>query len=937
LVVPLFHIKAIKYVHIYDTRAEGDQMTTARDSSGRHIGVYYLLFASFAVSILLLPLPLGEAAAPTRYPSSIYLTSEIPYHAAIDKDHTGEACLSSLFDALGPYIPQQDIRNVTKGRFESGVAEPNEILPAATFSELSYAQGNKAQWGYDARKIGYGGFIQDWTDDRSTQTSRTTDLKSIVGAMRPLGIMLYMYSDMPPVIQPPAPPTIPDPTNPPQPQPPQIDPKVTQEELAALEKQWRIVVGYSGNTIRLMDPHPSEGYSNSNKESKTVYDISLSHLDLLWNVTTRGGGAGFGSHRIGIATSPWTIDATFPKKVDAGDEFNVEANITYYAPPNMDGASIQRTPSPTANLIIPQDYSLINSTAEQDLTLSTPGSYQIVVWTIKAPDKEIAGQDITFDLNATGIVSSTDPTYKDRIGHAISFSVPVKGFVNHPPVIKNATAAPNQIYTDGTLKALITCHVIDQDSNLKADGVTIDLTSVSGSANQRMYDDGKTGGDKKADDSLFSYTLMKDSYTPGTRTFVIYAEDQRGGKSQATVKLDIVDRGTVEESPVFVRSGAAPNKVPNDGVTPAVLWTVVSDKENDVKSVSIDLTPIGGDSKAELFDDGSQGDTSPGDGNYSFQTFVDPSTPLGKMDLEMTAEDDVGHSVNGMLRIEVVMPPAPPAISTISLDPTAVVNDGKTKCLLEVIASDINDDIVSVNADLILVGGSRSAILKFQKDDRWSIEFSVPSNIPAGSKKIEVTVTDSMGATATGSENLRIDQSNKPPKIENYDSGIPDGKVSIGDKVTVKANVTDPEGKIAKVEADLTELSLGVITLLDDGKDPDTVVGDGTYTGRFTVTGNLSGWYNITIRVTDSAGAEATVKVRVEVIPPGKEITGIPQAVYIGAPIGIVLLILVLIVVSTVLSGKRRETPMPSNQPQVFRPMGQGPSRFMPVAGQGPR
>jgi hypothetical protein len=103
------------------------------------------------------------------------------------------------------------------------------------------------------------------------------------------------------------------------------------------------------------------------------------------------------------------------------------------------------------------------------------------------------------------------------------------------------------------------------------------------------------------------------------------------------------------------------------------------------------------------------------------------------------------------------------------------------------------------------------------------------------------------------------------------------------------------------------------------------------------VTGNLSGWYNITIRVTDSAGAEATVKVRVEVIPPGKESTGIPQAVYIGAPIGIVLLILVLIVVSTVLSGKRRETPMPSNQPQVFRPMGQGPSRFMPVAGQGPR
>jgi hypothetical protein len=334
------------------------------------------------------------------------------------------------------------------------------------------------------------------------------------------------------------------------------------------------------------------------------------------------------------------------------------------------------------------------------------------------------------------------------------------------------------------------------------------------------------------------------------------------------------------------------------------------------------------------------------DGNYSLQVMVSPATPLGKVDMSLTAEDEVGHTADSSVRIEAILPPADPAIVTISLEPKNLPNDGKTKCLLEVVTSDVNDDIAQTTADLSNVGGARSVAMKDDGkgadkksgDDVWSLEFSVPQSVLAGTKKIEVIVTDSTGRTATSSESLRIDQSNLPPGIVSYRYYPQDATVGIGDEFTVFVNASDPEGKISKVDLDLTELSMGTVTLLDDGMDPDTKAGDLTYSGSFIVRGNLSGRYNITIRVTDSSGAQATSRLSITVPPKGGgDQKGISQALYIGAPIGFIVLIVLLLIASTYLSSRRRRAGPSPNPSPVFRPMGQPPSRFVPVSGQGPR
>jgi hypothetical protein len=329
---------------------------------------------------------------------------------------------------------------------------------------------------------------------------------------------------------------------------------------------------------------------------------------------------------------------------------------------------------------------------------------------------------------------------------------------------------------------------------------------------------------------------------------------------------------------------------------------------------------------------------------------VSPATPLGKIDLDLVAEDKVNHVVKGKVSFMVVLPPADPIIIGTDIEPNTVPNDGKTQCDVTAAVSDPNGDIVSVVADLSKVGGAESVQMKDDGkgadkrsgDGIWSVRFTVPSTVLSGSRDIDIKVTDSTDRYVTSKVSLRVEQSNKPPEIKGYETGLTDNKVRIGETISVKVNASDPEGRIARVEMDLSELSLGTVELLDDGTGDDEIQGDGVFSGSIRLTGNLSGNYNITIRVVDERGDDAVVIFQIDVEGSGSG-PGVSFDITIIAIAGTLFVLLLLASIFAYSRsgrmGKTSNTGSPGAQPPIFRPMSQqvAPGRFTPVGGAGPR
>jgi len=119
---------------------------------GRKIlGTALAVFILIGVALTVLLIPEYEGTPSRAIPSRVNLSNKVPYHPRAGDDLTGEAGLSMIFDFHGPYVMQQDIRNITKGLIGSGAATSDELMMAAHYS------GNYpvTQKGYQERALGY--------------------------------------------------------------------------------------------------------------------------------------------------------------------------------------------------------------------------------------------------------------------------------------------------------------------------------------------------------------------------------------------------------------------------------------------------------------------------------------------------------------------------------------------------------------------------------------------------------------------------------------------------------------------------------------------------------------------------------------------------------------------------------------------------------------
>ena len=867
------------------------------------------------------------SAQSSDYASRINYASVVPYHGAANEELTGEACLQMVFDLYGPSITQQDIRNVTMGRLESGTADPEDIVRAGHFSSASRSKSNPAQQGYSERAIGYGVFIQDWTNNRRDPSPRfNSRFEDIYRAITPgKMVMVYMYKDTPPEINPEPDPNIPniDPQNPnidPNPQPP--DPQVTPEDLAALEKVWRLVVGYDtemgeGEFI-LHDPLPEgEGFAGGRE-----IRVKLSEFDRLWNVTNLEGGT-ISTHRIGVSVCPWDIDLSLPdnERVEAGTEFEITANVTYSAPPNMNGLALQDS---RAVLDYPEDYELVDDSMVKSISLQGPRSYYRVTWKLRAPERSYKGQDNSFRINASGQVVSTSPAYRDNIGGSTSFEVETYGYLNHPPVISAASVSPDRIPNDGSVFPVITCQVDDQDGNLRE--VYLDLTDIGREEKVLMYDNGRSGGDETANDGIYTYTI-RDEISQGTKTLMIVAEDSKDGIAKFNLTLEVEELSAFRDPPSIDDRGLYPGGVPNDAFTTSVLWAVVTDPDDDVYEVTADLTPVGGQEDHVLYDDGSSGDLIPNDMNYSSTITVPPTVPLGYHTINITAGDTVGLTDTASIEVQVILPPVAPVIEDVQADPESVPNDGESEVVISALILDGNEDIEEVYANLNTLGGASKEIMNNDGiypdleggDDIWSLVTTVKNTVTTGNKQVEITAVDTQGFDDSKKVTVTVIQSNNEPRIVDYI--VEDRSVSSGEEVKVFVNITDEDGDIREVILDLSEIGGGEITLNDDAQSPDVEASDLVFSGSFVVPGNLSdGVYNITIIATDLPGDtdSATFTITVSSASQGDGST-LPQELFIGVPIALGVFLLIILLFLFLRKRSPKGPPMQGRPPQ-FRP-----------------
>lgn len=106
-----------------------------------------------------------------------------------------------------------------------------------------------------------------------------------------------------------------------------------------------------------------------------------------------------------------------------------------------------------------------------------------------------------------------------------------------------------------------------------------------------------------------------------------------------------------------------------------------------------------------------------------------------------------------------------PSVTSVSLSPTSIANDGIATTTLTAIVNDKNgiSDITGVTANLTALGGSSAVALTNAGSGTWTLS-GITTTIAAGTKSIAVTATDTTNQTATNSGSLVV-QSTAAPTI----------------------------------------------------------------------------------------------------------------------------------------------------------------------------
>ncbi len=189
--------------------------------------------------------------------------------------------------------------------------------------------------------------------------------------------------------------------------------------------------------------------------------------------------------------------------------------------------------------------------------------------------------------------------------------------------------------------------------------VTADLSSIGGSATQAFFDDG-SNGDITPGDNIFTYqATVSPGNSLGPKSIAVTITDAQSRTGNATINLTV----TASSTPPSGVGAASPASLMAGN--PTLLTVTAASGTNPPSSniaVTANLSAIGGSSSQQLFDDGTNGDATAGDGIFSFLANVSSGTGAGAKSLAFTVSDDQARSSNGAIALTIQPPPPPNTI-----------------------------------------------------------------------------------------------------------------------------------------------------------------------------------------------------------------------------------------------------------------------------------
>lgn len=203
--------------------------------------------------------------------------------------------------------------------------------------------------------------------------------------------------------------------------------------------------------------------------------------------------------------------------------------------------------------------------------------------------------------------------------------------------------------------------IVGPGTNPPSTGIaaSADLTSIGGSATQQFFDDG-THGDVTAGDNVFSVqATVPPATVTGLKMLPVAITDAQGRSSSSSISLNVTPFST---PPTGVTS-ANPNSLMPGG--PTLLTVTVGSGANPPSTgitVTANLSAIGGAPSQQLFDDGTNGDTTAGDGVFSVLASVAANTSPGTKSLPVTVSDAQSRSSSTAISLTVLSPPPPTTI-----------------------------------------------------------------------------------------------------------------------------------------------------------------------------------------------------------------------------------------------------------------------------------